>query len=158
MSVGAWGKARGSRSLQRGTEQNDQNSQSHPVTTHKVPLHHATPLIVAFKVRIPRIPISYNMADYKPVQGVSDDAVELVGEQPRSEDALIESQKIGIQEPDNANVPHRESGTPGSSIINLANTVLGTGMLAMVRHYLACYLIMFAIEMEYWKDNASSDS
>ncbi|KAG2183456.1 hypothetical protein INT43_006462, partial [Umbelopsis isabellina] len=91
-----------------------------------------------------------SMADYKPVQGVSDDAVELVGEQSRPDNAFIESPKIGAKELDTVNVQHRATATPSSSVINLANTVLGTGMLAMpsavasVGLIPAIFLILFA--------------
>lgn len=97
-----------------------------------------------FKVRLPGIRSLYFMADYKPVQGVSDDAVELAGEQSRPENAFIESPKIGTKESDSTNVQHRATATPSSSVINLANTVLGTGMLAMVRKPLVYQFVISA--------------
>lgn len=142
MSVGAWGKARGNRSLQRGTEQNDRISQSHPVTTQFFAQPCDT-IPSAFQSPITgNTDLFYFMADYKPVQGVSDDAVELAGEQSRPENTFIESPKIGTKESETANVQHRASATPSSSIINLANTVLGTGMLAMVSKRLVCDYFM----------------
>jgi hypothetical protein len=75
------------------------------------------------------------MADYKPVHDLPDDAVEMVAEGSNSPVAFVDSSKNEIQEDDHASTPHRASATPSSSVINLANTVLGSGMLAMVKQY-----------------------
>lgn len=83
------------------------------------------------KVRFPALPKScFDMADYKPVQDLPDEAVEMLDEGSHSPNAMIDQPKVEMQEQDTAR--HRSTASPSSSIVNLANTVLGSGMLAMV--------------------------
>ncbi|GAB5593637.1 hypothetical protein Unana1_08537 [Umbelopsis nana] len=90
------------------------------------------------------------MADYKPVQDLPDDAVEMTGEGSHSPETFVHPPKAEIPDEDLASTPHRASASPSSSVVNLANTVLGTGMLAMpsavasVGLIPAIFLIIFA--------------
>lgn len=78
----------------------------------------------------------FDMADYKPVQDLPDEAVELLEEGSRSPNAMIDQPKVEIQEQDQDTTRQRLTASPSSSVINLANTVLGSGMLAMVSQIL----------------------
>lgn len=72
------------------------------------------------------------MADYKPVQDLPDEAVELLEGGSHSPNVMIDQPKVEIQEQEQDTTRQRSTASPSSSVINLANTVLGTGMLAMV--------------------------
>jgi hypothetical protein len=94
----------------------------------------------------------FDMADYKPVQDLPDEAVELLDEGSHSPNTMIEQPKVEIQEQDQDTTRQRLTASPSSSVINLANTVLGSGMLAMVSQilyervgldYRACYFLKF---------------
>jgi hypothetical protein len=76
------------------------------------------------------------MVDYKPVQDLPDDVVEMLDEGTHTPTTLIDQQKAEIQEEDQDTTRHRSTASPSSAIVNLANTVLGSGMLAMVRKLL----------------------
>lgn len=74
----------------------------------------------------------FDMADYKPVQDLPDEAVELLEGGSHSPNVMIDQPKVEIQEQEQDTTRQRSTASPSSSVINLANTVLGTGMLAMV--------------------------
>ncbi|KAH8549200.1 transmembrane amino acid transporter protein-domain-containing protein [Umbelopsis sp. PMI_123] len=90
------------------------------------------------------------MVDYKPVQDLPDDVVEMLDEGTHTPTTLIDQQKAEIQEEDQDTTRHRSTASPSSAIVNLANTVLGSGMLAMpsavasVGLIPAIFLILFA--------------
>jgi hypothetical protein len=76
------------------------------------------------------------MADYKPVQDLPDEAVEMLDEGSHSPNAMIDQPKVEMQEQEQDTARQRSTASPSSSVVNLANTVLGSGMLAMVSQML----------------------